>query len=68
MREELLLILRQSVLIVVGPKIFGNKIGIGWFKLMTKRFVLSFYIGARDPVPLPEVRVSLFCGHFLLAR
>lgn len=29
---------------------------------MTKQFVLSFYIGARDPQPLPEVRVSLFCG------
>jgi hypothetical protein len=30
--------------------------------MMTKRFVLSFYIGARDPQPLPEVGVSLFCG------
>lgn len=31
-----------------------NKMAVGWFNLMTKQFVLSFYIGARDPHPLPE--------------
>jgi hypothetical protein len=33
---------------------FRNKIAVHRFKLMTKQFVLSFYIGARDPHPLPE--------------
>ena len=39
---------------------FRNKKGSELLHKMTKQFVLSFYIGARDPRPLPEVRVSLF--------